>query len=94
MAAWWLRARRDVRRWAIALLVECFALLSIVSVIAHRCLDLSIQLALLQEECISLWELDFVGIGLNVTPYLVERVLTAKTEVTLVLHLYWLPLKT
>ena len=86
MAAWWLRARRDVRCWVITLLVECFALLSIVSVIAHRCLHLSIELRLRQEECISLGELDFVWIGSNVTPYLVERVLTSKSEVSLVLH--------
>ena len=88
MAARWLRARRDVRRWVITLLVECLSLLSIVGVIAHRCLHLSVELRLLQEECISLRELDFVGIGLNVAPYLVERVLASKSEVSLVLHTF------
>ena len=86
MTAWCLRAGWDIRRWVITLLIERVVLLSIVSIIAHRGLHLSIELRLLQEERISLGEQDSVWIRLDVPSHLVEHVLTEEPEVTLALH--------
>ena len=57
----------------------CLVALSILAVVAHRSLDLPIDVAGLEEEGISLRILDLIGISLDVLADLFERMLSSES---------------
>ena len=80
---------RYVRCWLVTRLVICFVDPCLGIVAPHSLFNDRIDVTLPQEQCISLWKLHFVWIGLNVLADLIEAGFPPESKNGFVTHLYF-----